>query len=52
MSTECKAIEGIFEEGEEMLSDTKGTPICDLGVISSGQAVEHYEMVRYRSLVM
>jgi ferritin-like metal-binding protein YciE len=51
-SAKCKAIEGILEEGEEMLGDTKGTPMSDLGVISSGQAVEHYEMVRYRSLVM
>ncbi len=51
-STECKAIEGILEEADEMLKDTAGTSMCDLGVITSGQAVEHYEMVRYRSLVM
>ncbi len=51
-STKCDAIEGILKEGEAMLEDTDGTPMCDLGIIASGQAVEHYEIVRYRSLVM
>ncbi len=51
-STKCDAIEGILKEGEVMLEDTGDTPMCDLGVIATGQAVEHYEIVRYRSLVM
>ncbi len=49
---ECDAINGILKEGEGMMQDTAGTAMSDNGVIASGQAVEHYEMVRYRSLVM
>jgi ferritin-like metal-binding protein YciE len=51
-SEECDAINGILEEAEGMLEDTDGTPMRDSAVIASGQAVEHYEMVRYRSLVL
>jgi ferritin-like metal-binding protein YciE len=48
---ECEAINGILEEGEELLEETEGTPMGDLGLIASGLAVEHYEIVRYRCLV-
>lgn len=51
-AVECEAINGILKEAEGMLEDTAGQPMCDTGVIASGQAVEHYEIVRYRSLVM
>ena len=51
-AVECDAINGILKEAEGMLEDTAGQPMSDTGVIASGQAVEHYEIVRYRSLVM
>jgi ferritin-like metal-binding protein YciE len=51
-SEECDAINGILEEGDGMMEETKDGPMADCAVIASGQAVEHYEMVRYRSLVM
>jgi ferritin-like metal-binding protein YciE len=51
-SEECDAINGIIKEADGMMEDTEGTMMRDSAVISSGQAVEHYEMVRYRSLVM
>ena len=51
-AVECDAINGILKEGEGMIEDTDGTAMADSGVIATGQAVEHYEMVRYRSLVM
>lgn len=47
----CEAIDGVLREGESMLEDTDGTPMRDTAVVASGQAVEHYEIVRYRSLV-
>jgi ferritin-like metal-binding protein YciE len=47
---ECQAINGIIEEADGILADTKGTDMRDAAVIASGQAVEHYEIVRYRSL--
>ena len=49
---ECEAINGIIKEAEGIVEDTKGSDMRDSAVIASGQAVEHYEMVRYRSLVM
>jgi ferritin-like metal-binding protein YciE len=48
----CDAINGILKEADGMLEDTDGTDMRDNAVIASGQAVEHYEIVRYRSLVM
>ncbi|MFG1397983.1 YciE/YciF ferroxidase family protein [Roseixanthobacter pseudopolyaromaticivorans] len=46
----CPAIEGILEEGEEILDEYKGTPALDAGLVSAAQAVEHYEMTRYGTL--
>ena len=46
----CAAIEGILEEGEDILEEYKGSPALDAGLISSAQAVEHYEMTRYGTL--
>ena len=46
----CDAIEGIIAEGEEVLEDFKGQPALDAGLVSSAQAVEHYEMARYGTL--
>ena len=46
----CDAIEGIVAEGEEIIDEFKGTPALDAGLISSAQAVEHYEITRYGTL--
>jgi len=46
----CPAIDGIIEEGEEVLEDYKGTPALDAGLVSAAQAVEHYEITRYGTL--
>ena len=46
----CEAIEGIIEEGSEIMKEFKGAPALDAGLISSAQAVEHYEMARYGTL--
>lgn len=46
----CDAIEGIVSEGEEIIETFKGTPAIDAGLISSAQAVEHYEITRYGTL--
>ena len=46
----CPAIDGIIEEGEEILSEYKGTPALDAGLIAAAQAVEHYEITRYGTL--
>ncbi|MBA3880356.1 MULTISPECIES: YciE/YciF ferroxidase family protein [Sphingomonas] len=46
----CDAINGILAEGEDILGDYKGTAALDAGLISSAQAVEHYEIARYGTL--
>ena len=46
----CPAINGIIEEGEEILEEFKGTPALDAGLVSAAQAVEHYEIARYGTL--
>ncbi len=46
----CDAIEGIIAEGEEIMEEFKDTAALDAGLISSAQAVEHYEITRYGTL--
>lgn len=46
----CEAIEGIIAEGEEIIHEFSGAPALDAGLISSVQAVEHYEITRYGTL--
>lgn len=46
----CEAIEGIIEEGKEVMSDTDKGDVMDAGLIAAGQAVEHYEIARYGTL--
>lgn len=46
----CEAIEGIIAEGDTILKEFKGTAALDAGLISSAQAVEHYEITRYGTL--
>ncbi|WP_180901062.1 YciE/YciF ferroxidase family protein [Martelella soudanensis] len=47
----CEAIQGIIAEGEEIIEEFDGAPALDAGLISSAQAVEHYEMARYGTLL-
>ena len=46
----CPAIDGIIEEGEEIMEEFKDTPALDAGLVSAAQAVEHYEITRYGTL--
>lgn len=46
----CPAIDGIIEEGDEVMSEMKGSPAIDAGLIAAAQAVEHYEIARYGAL--
>ena len=46
----CPAIDGIIEEGQEVLEEYKGAPALDAGLVGAAQAVEHYEITRYGTL--
>jgi ferritin-like metal-binding protein YciE len=47
----CEAINGLIEEGEEVVEDFPDGPVRDAGLAACAQAVEHYEMARYGALI-
>jgi ferritin-like metal-binding protein YciE len=46
----CEAINGMIEEAKEIMTEFKGSPAIDAGLIASAQPVEHYEIARYGTL--
>ena len=49
--TTCPAIDGIISEARELISDCGDPDVCDAAMIAAAQAVEHYEITRYGTLV-
>ncbi|MBU8537167.1 YciE/YciF ferroxidase family protein [Falsiroseomonas tokyonensis] len=48
----CEAIQGLIQEGEELLEEfSEPSAVRDAGLVATAQAVEHYEMARYGTLV-
>jgi ferritin-like metal-binding protein YciE len=47
----CEAIEGIIAEAKEHMEEIENAQILDAGMIASAQAVEHYEITRYGTLI-
>ncbi len=47
----CPAIDGILEEGTEIMEEYKKAPALDAGLVAAAQAVEHYEIARYGTLI-
>jgi len=50
-AVDCPAIDGILKEADEVAGDVADKQVLDAAIIASGQAVEHYEMTRYGTLV-
>jgi ferritin-like metal-binding protein YciE len=48
---DCPAIDGILEEAEDVAGDVADDQVLDAAIIAAAQAVEHYEITRYGSLV-
>jgi ferritin-like metal-binding protein YciE len=48
---DCPAIDGIIEEAEEIAGEVEDKSVLDAALIAAAQAVEHYEITRYGSLV-
>jgi ferritin-like metal-binding protein YciE len=46
----CAAINGIADEGAEIMKEYKGMPALDAGLLAAAQAVEHYEISRYGTM--
>jgi ferritin-like metal-binding protein YciE len=47
----CAAIVGITEEGAKIMEEYRGSPALDAGLLAAAQAVEHYEISRYGTLI-
>ena len=50
-SVTCAAMDGILKEAREVASDIDNPEVLDAGLLSSAQAVEHYEITRYGTLI-
>ncbi len=48
---DCPAIDGIIEEANEVAGEVEKKPVLDAALIAAAQAVEHYEMTRYGTLI-
>ena len=48
---DCPAIDGIIEEADEVAGEVDDKSVLDAALINAAQAAEHYEIVRYGSLI-
>ena len=48
---ECPAIDGIIEEADEIIGEVDDKKVLDAALIAAAQAVEHYEITRYGTLI-
>jgi ferritin-like metal-binding protein YciE len=48
---DCPAIDGIIEEAEDVAGEVADEQVLDAAIIAAAQAVEHYEITRYGSLI-
>ena len=48
---DCPAIDGILEEADEVAGDIADKQVLDAAIVAAAQAVEHYEMTRYGTLI-
>ena len=47
----CPAIDGIIKEADEVAGEVEDKSVLDAALINAAQAVEHYEITRYGSLI-
>jgi ferritin-like metal-binding protein YciE len=47
----CPAIDGILAEADEIMGDAKDPEVLDAAALAAAQAVEHYEITRYGTLI-
>jgi ferritin-like metal-binding protein YciE len=49
--TQCPAIDGIIKEADETAAEIEYKAVLDAAIVANAQAVEHYEMCRYGTLI-
>jgi ferritin-like metal-binding protein YciE len=50
-AVDCPAIDGIIKEANEVAGEVADKAVLDAALINAAQAAEHYEIVRYGSLI-
>lgn len=50
-AVDCPAIDGIIEEANDIAGEIDDKAVLDAALIASAQAVEHYEITRYGTLI-
>ncbi len=50
-AVDCAAMDGILSEAREIMGDCDDEAVRDAAMLSAAQAVEHYEITRYGSLI-
>lgn len=50
-AVDCAAMDGILSEAKEIMGDCDEPDVRDAAMLSAAQAVEHYEITRYGSLI-
>jgi ferritin-like metal-binding protein YciE len=49
--TKCPAIDGIIEEANDVAGEVADKQVLDAAIVAAAQAVEHYEISRYGTLI-
>jgi ferritin-like metal-binding protein YciE len=49
--TQCPAIDGIIKEADEVTGEVADNVVLDAAIVAGAQAVEHYEICRYGTLI-
>ena len=49
--TKCPAIDGIIKEADETAGEIEDKTVLDAAIVANAQAVEHYEICRYGTLI-
>src|SRR6478609_7290958 len=49
--TQCPAIDGIIKEADELTGEVADKAVLDAAIVACAQAVEHYEICRYGTLI-
>jgi len=50
-AVDCPAIDGILKEAKEVAGEVDDKSVLDAALVAAAQAVEHYEMTRYGTLI-
>src|SRR3954462_55682 len=49
--TDCPAIDGLIKEADETAAEIEDKSVLDAAIVANAQAVEHYEISRYGTLI-